>query len=989
MIGARIELAEGGWLSYTESGPESRRERRVRAAAADIELCEAIARATAPLRLRTSRGRTATVDSEGLLDLLGFPSADLIRPAAARERRDRATLLRSPIGIGEDGAPVLLDLKEAAEDGMGPHGLVVGATGSGKSELLRTLVTGLALTHSPEELAFVLVDYKGGATFADLEGLPHVAGMITNLERDLTLVDRMHEALFGELERRQRVLREAGIDRIRDYQERRAAQPELGLAPLPSLLLIVDEFGELLTNRPDFLELFVSGGRTGRSLGIHLLLATQRLDEGRIRGLEGHLRYRICLRTFNAEESMAVLGSREAFELPALPGIGLLRVDGVLQRFKAALSTRPYRERRPVAEEPSVVRAFTAVGPGPELAIVRGPAEDEARPEPAPSAGRPGPARTEMEAAASAVARPAPGEEPARPVWLPPLPEALTLDDVLGRAGADAGAEPGTPEWLRVPVGLLDQPRLQSQVPLVLDFTGAGGHLAVVGAPRTGKSTLLQSLVASLALTHDPGDVHVYAIDLGGGGLHALAGAPHVGAVHGRGDREGIERLVRELRAVVDERVALFRDRRLGGTAAYHEARRAGELEGRYGEVFLVVDNWAGLAQELPDIEHDLVELAAAGLHYGVHLVVSANRWNDIKLSLRDNLGGRLELRLNDPIESELDRQAAKALPEGIAGRGLTRGGEHFQAALTRIDGRADIGGLRLGLEGLVEGVAARWGEGPLAPRVAMLPPLVTADDLPDPEDDGPGVALGLEEFALKPVRIDLFAADPHFLVFGDSECGKTSLLRGWMRRLAARYDDDEEVQIAVVDYRRQLLDALDDERLFGYACTPDMATELAGRLAAELAARLPSASFSPEELRQRRTWAGPELVLFVDDYDLVPGQNANPLAALSELLPQGRDVGFHAVVARRVGGVGRSAFEPFLQRLRELATPGVVMSGDPGEGPVLGARKAEHLPPGRGFLVRRRRSALVQTLFTPAPTDTGDAAEAASDTLELRRSLT
>jgi len=969
-IGARIDLAEGGWLSYTESGADGRRERRVRADAAERELCEAIARAMAPFRLRVRQGRTTTVDSEGLLDLLGQPEADALDPTVTWGRSDGG-LLRTPIGVGEDGSPVSLDLKEAAEQGMGPHGLIVGATGSGKSELLRTLVTGLAVTHAPEELAFVLVDYKGGATFAEVAGLPHVAGMITNLERDLTLVDRMHEALFGELERRQRLLQDAGyFDRVRDYQAHRRQRGGESLPPLPSLLVVVDEFGELLTSRPDFLGLFVSIGRTGRSLGIHLLLATQRLDEGRIRGLEGHLRYRICLRTFSVEESLVALGTRDAFELPPLPGLGYLKVDTSMQRFKAALATRPYRERLPLVQaDPEVVRAFDPTGPGPELAVLR-PNEPDATAGP-PSAGTDradGRVRTEMQVVVKGLARATDPGRRARQVWLPPLPAALTLDAVVGGTDPPA-AGPGSEGWLRIPIGLLDRPRHQAQVPYLLDFTGTGGHLAVVGAPRAGKSMLLQTVVGALALTHDPTDVQVYAADYGGGGLHALDDLPHVGEVFGRGDREGIHRLVRELRSIVADRAGAFRKHRLEGMAAYHRARSDERITSRHGEVFLVVDNWSQLVQELPEVEDDLTDLVATGLHYGVHVALSANRWNDLRLAVRDNVGGRLELRLNDPIESEVDRRAAAALPEGAPGRALTRRGEQLQVALARVDAQADAGGLSPALEGLVSVVARRWEGSASAPPVPQLPSEVGRDDLPNAAlDPEPGVAIGVDEFGLGPARVDLFTGEPHFVVYGDAECGKSTFLRAWIERLAAKYPPDR-IRIAVVDYRRTLIGAVPETHLEGYAVTPEQAAGLAERLAKEASDRLPSPDLSPDELRTRRWWSGPELVLFVDDYDLIPTAAGNPLVPLVDLLPQGRDVGLHVVLSRRVGGSARSQFEPFLQRLRELGSQGLIMSGDPQEGPLIGDRKAEPLPPGRGYLVRRRRTSLVQVVHAaPEP---------------------
>jgi S-DNA-T family DNA segregation ATPase FtsK/SpoIIIE len=741
--------------------------------------------------------------------------------------------------------------------------------------------------------------------------------------------------------------------------------------------VVVDEFGELLTSRPDFLDLFVSIGRTGRSLGIHLLLATQRLDEGRIRGLEGHLRYRICLRTFSPEESLVALGTRDAFELPPLPGLGYLKVDAGMQRFKAALATRAYRERRLVVEaQPDVVRAFEPTGPGAELAILREDASRPAAKRPAetervgeaPSGDR---VRTEMQVVVGSLAAATGAERRARQVWLPPLPAALPLDAVVAldsEGHAEAVAAPGSDGWLRFPIGLLDRPRQQTQVPYVLDFTGTGGHLAVVGAPRSGKSVLLQTVVSALALTHDPADAQVYAADFGGGGLHALADLPHVGEVFGRGDREGIHRLVRELRSVVADRAAAFRRHRIDGMAAYHQARRAGRISPRHGEVFLVVDNWSQLVQEIPELEDELTDLVATGLHYGVHVVLSANRWNDLRLAVRDNVGGRLELRLNDPIESEVDRRAAAALPEGTPGRTLTRATEQVQVALSRVDGQPDVGGLAPAIEGLAAAVARRWKGSPPAPPVPQLPAEVLPEDLPDVAADGePGVAIGVDEFGLEPARVDLFGGEPHFVVYGDAESGKSNFLRAWMERLADRYPPDR-VRIAVVDYRRTLLEAVPQSHLDGYAVTPEQTADLAERVARTVSARLPSPDLSPEELRTRRWWSGPELVLFVDDYDLVPTTAGNPLAPLVDLLPQGRDVGFHVVVARRVGGSARSQFEPFLQRLRELGSQGMVMSGDPQEGPLIGDRKAEPLPAGRGYLVRRRHTSLVQVINAAAP---------------------
>jgi S-DNA-T family DNA segregation ATPase FtsK/SpoIIIE len=303
--------------------------------ALSYESAEALARQLAPLRMASGgdddQPLLANLEFTDLLNLGDAASVDTKRTWRTRSLAER---LRVPIGLGEDGRPVMLDLKEAAQEGMGPHGLCVGATGSGKSELLRTLVLGLAVTHSSETLNFVLADFKGGATFAGMAQMPHVAAVITNLADDLTLVDRMGDSIRGELNRRQELLRDAGnYANIHDYEKARAAGAPL--QPIPSLVLVIDEFSELLTAKPDFIEMFVQIGRIGRSLGVHLLLASQRLEEGRLRGLETYLSYRIGLRTFSAAESRAALGVPDAYELPERPRVRLPEVrhgrDGAVQ----------------------------------------------------------------------------------------------------------------------------------------------------------------------------------------------------------------------------------------------------------------------------------------------------------------------------------------------------------------------------------------------------------------------------------------------------------------------------------------------------------------------------------------------------------------------------------------------------------------------------------------------------------------------------------
>jgi S-DNA-T family DNA segregation ATPase FtsK/SpoIIIE len=252
--------------------------------------------------------------------------------------------------------------------------------------------------------------------------------------------------------------------------------------------------------------------------------------------------------------------------------------------------------------------------------------------------------------------------------------------------------------------------------------------------------------------------------------------------------------------------------------------------------------------------------------------------------------------------------------------------------------------------------------EGRVAPPLRLLPTLigVVALRAADPAADGAMTALpfAVEEHRLELVRLDLFEGSPHLLVLGDAECGKTSLLRLVARQLAARYPP-EEVALLVVDLRRGLLDLTALPNLAGYACAPATVAQAVGQLHRELTERTPEAAAADP--------AAPRYVVLVDDYDLLPASTGSPLLPLLDLLGLGRELGLHLVLARRVAGTARAAFEPVFQRLRELAGTGLVLSGDPGEGPLLGGQKAAHLPPGRGFLVRSPRPpTLVQVLYSP-----------------------
>ncbi|UYP17981.1 type VII secretion protein EccCa [Rhodococcus sp. Z13] len=940
---------------------------------------QTVARRLAPYRLPAGGTADDTVTDDRPAtwqDLLGLGDVarfDPVRAWAPRHGRDR---LRVPIGVGVDGAPVELDLKEAAENGMGPHGLCIGATGSGKSEFLRTLVLGLIATHPPEALNLVLVDFKGGATFLGLESVPHVAAVITNLADEAAMVDRMKDALEGEMNRRQELLRAAGnFANVGDYEKARAAG--VPLDPLPALFIVVDEFSELLSQQPDFADLFVAIGRLGRSLHMHLLLASQRLDEGRLRGLDSHLSYRIGLKTFSANESRSVLGVPDAYHLPSTPGVGYLKTDSAdIQRFDAAYVSGPYRPGRAVRRERSAVvagaarpRVFTArpVAADPEPV---GSPVTEPIPVPAAQDGR-----TVLEVVVDRIRG---HGTPAHEVWLPPLDESPSLDTLLPHTVL-TGAVPRRAS-LCTAVGIVDRPYDQRRDPLVVDLSGSAGNVVVVGGPQSGKSTLLRSLIVSAALTHTAEQVQFYCLDFGGGTLSSLAGLPHVGSVAGRHDADRVRRTVAEVSSLLARRERAFAESGIESMAQLRGMRAdgtSGADTDPFGDVFLVVDGWPAIRQDFEALEQTIGRIAVQGLSYGIHVVLTAPRWGDVRPAMRDLLGTRLELRLGDPSDSEYGRKRAATVPEGRPGRGIDRDGLHVLAALPRVDGSSEVANLAVAVAAAVEAIAAVT-PGRAAPPVRMLPDRLDRSDLlamlPTGRQAGPGdpvaarlsVPVGIDESELAPVTVD-FADSPHLMVFGDSGCGKTALLRTVCRGLTEA-NTGAQVRIVVGDYRRTMLGVVEGGHLGGYAPSPTVLAGMAKELAGIFERRLPGPETTQQQLRDRSWWTGPEVFVVVDDYDMVATSGQNPLSPLLDYLPQGKDIGLHLVVARRSGGAGRALFEPVLARLRELSSPGLIMSGSREEGVLLGAVKPSPMPPGRGTLVRRTGTTLVQTAWTPEP---------------------
>jgi S-DNA-T family DNA segregation ATPase FtsK/SpoIIIE len=365
------------------------------------------------------------------------------------------------------------------------------------------------------------------------------------------------------------------------------------------------------------------------------------------------------------------------------------------------------------------------------------------------------------------------------------------------------------------------------------------------------------------------------------------------------------------------------------------------------------------MKQDFSDLDAKFQELASRGLSFGIHVIVSATRWSEMRTWLRDLLGTKLELRLGDSMESEVGSRKAATVPNQ-AGRGLTGAGLHFLAALPRMDGSSHVDDLAEATKSVTEEISTFW-PGPRAPGVRMLPTQLPVEALPSPEPAFK-VCLGQDEQRLAPVWHD-FMVTPHLLVFGDNETGKSNMLRLVLRAIQQHYTP-AQAKVVLGDSRRDLDTAITADYQVGFGFTGDKLYELAGQSSVSMNRRVPGQDISSERMRRRDWWEGPELFVIVDDYDLMTRGTGigSALDPLMPLLAQGTYIGLHVIIARSTSGAMRAMMDPVIRRMWELGTPATLLSYPKEEGKFLGEAAQLRLPPGRAQLVTRRGEKLIKS---------------------------
>ncbi|MFF7361957.1 FtsK/SpoIIIE domain-containing protein [Streptomyces sp. NPDC008125] len=904
----------------------------VRADQVDAQWCEEVGRALAPLRDVTVDSDSGLPEDVQLLPLIGHEPPD---PAAfVREWARRPATSSFVMGSGYDG-PLTIDLVRD-----GPHGLIGGTTGSGKSELLQTMIASLAAGNRPDELAFVLVDYKGGSAFRECDRLPHTLGMITDL--DGHLVRRALASLDAELRRREILLNEVEAKDHTEYRAKRSRDPRL--PALPRLLIIIDEFATVVRELPEFVPGLISLAQRGRSLGLHLVLATQRPGGSVSNEIRANTNLRISLRVTDRSESQDIIDAPDAAGISANhPGRALVRRGsaapvpfqtayvgaerGAAAPDPAAVPDRPLRPVR------SSELTWQRLGRPPALPE-HSDDDPEAMPGPAPEE-LPTDLKALVDTLIEATGRLEDFTQQPRP-WLPPLDEQIALEEL------PAPPEPAEGELPAVPYALLDIPSLQQRRLGAIQWS-AFGHLYVIGAPRSGRTQVLRTIAGSTALCIDSSDLHMYAIDAAGGGLAALEALPHCGGVVSRHDTERMERLINRLVAELTIRQRLLSQHDCAGI---NELRAKLSAARRPAHLVLFIDGWDALSQLLDDYDggrvySDVVRLLREGVAAGVHVIATSER---VLLGgrLAAHNDKRLVLRQTDPSDYNVVGMGRDRVPSHVApGRGWhAPGGVEAQIALlpTISPERPDQGDA---LRAIGKQAWARESEVPSQKRpfkIGEMPTLIgfqeAVDQVPKAQLRPLWALMGVGGDAVGPIGYDFQEGGGSFVVAGPPRTGRSTALAAMSVSLLLG-----GTRLIVITPRESQLRRLAAHDLAHVFREPD-----------------PSNEALTEALN---AVAGQPVVVVVDDADLLLAADAD--RTLRQVATSGRD----HLQGLLLAGLPESMHSLGWVGTARRARRGLLLGPkSPGEGDLIGSRISgdqirTQLGAGRGWTAGENGSAI------------------------------
>ena len=753
---------------------------------------ERIARTLAPLN-HLQNLKSSIPDSVTFMEMYGAETFEDLQVSSRWEKNAPYKSLAVPIGLRGQGDLVQLNLHEKAH---GPHGLIAGTTGSGKSETIQSYILSLAVNFHPHDVAFLLIDYKGGGMANLFKNLPHLLGTITNLDGAQSM--RALASINAEIHRRERLFREFEVNHINQYQKK--FKNGEAKEPLPHLFLISDEFAELKANQPDFIKELVSIARVGRSLGVHLILATQKPSGVVDDQIWSNSRFKIALKVADRSDSNEMLHTPDAAEITQT-GRAYLQVGNneVYELFQSAWSGADYQpEKDDMGIEDHTIYLINELGQYEILNEDLSGLEDADEIKEVP---------TELDAIVHNIQLLCEEKEipPVPQPWLPPLKERITLEE-LEAVQPTVAWEQEKP--LSVLLGMADIPQAQKQEAVSINLA-KDGHILLYGSPGTGKTTFLQSAGMDLARKFSPKDLTMYLMDFGTNGLAPLSKLPQVADTMLLDQTEKISKFVRIMEKELNRRKKLLSEYGVGTLELYRQA--SGQEE---PAIVILLDSYEAIKEEAYEAElfKLLVRISREGLSIGVHLLMTAGRQTNLRAQLYSNFKHQLSLPQNEASEV---RVIVGATPlamtmEDIKGRALIKREEVdvIQLALP-VSGANDtqvLNNLRQAVASLQE---AWTGQRPSA--IPMVPEELTMDaflNLPTTQEavQNNELPIGLEFEEVQTIGLP-FDRFKHLLVLSDKDAAMNAVTNHMIKLLLHLFDKEIVTIFDPIDEYRSFKD--------------------------------------------------------------------------------------------------------------------------------------------------------------------------------------
>lgn len=741
----------------------------------------------ANLKLDSSNNHFTLPTMLTFLDMFEVGKIEHLNALTRWKENDPTITLETPIGVNTNGELFKLDLHEKFH---GPHGLIAGMTGSGKSEFIMTYILSLAVNYHPHEVAFILIDYKGGGMANAFLNLPHLAGTITNL--DGAAVNRSLVSIQSELKRRQAIFSETSkkvnISNIDIYKYQKLYREGQVDEPLQHLFIISDEFAELKTQQPEFMEQLVSAARIGRSLGVHLILATQKPSGVVDDQIWSNSKFRICLKVQEKADSMDVIKRPDAAEL-SVTGRYYVQVgfNELFELGQSAWGGAPYypsdRVEQHKDESISVIdnlgRIVKQVRLDRRQAVHNPPKQID-------EIGK----YLETIAAEEGIK--------VKPLWLEPISPMILLDE-LREKYAVSEAE----KFVINPViGEIDDPANQRQMIMTFPLTREG-NAVIYGAAGAGKTTFLTSLIYSIMQEHTPAEVNMYILDFGSETLRSYAKAPHVGDVLLSHETEKTTNLIKMLYKEIETRKRLFAD--YGGDHRTYIRSTGQEIP----SIIVMIHNYSAFAETYDGMEEDISYLTREGVKYGIYFILTAANTGAVRYRILQNFKQLYVLQLNDPSDySGVLGNVDGVYPSKYKGRGIFKSDGVFEFQTAHID--RDVDATLDLIRNYCEDYARQWDQ-VSAKKIPVLPEIVDIHHLEDEiRFSKPGeIPFGVEKNSLQIAKLSYGRRYIHPVWTHSSNSHL------FMQGLAEALASKGETTVVVIDPQNSF--ASDEERLYQY----------------------------------------------------------------------------------------------------------------------------------------------------------------------------